>query len=133
MDDKETIIQRIFSLFSQSKKTQEDVADEMNICRNTFCNIIYGKTQNIYKYIPDLARVFDVSEDYILHGGKGEKTDSDAVLRASGNEHEQIEALKNAYEEQIAELQRQLKEKDDSLVKAINTINTLVAKQEKND
>lgn len=122
MDDK-AIIARINALFYKSGMTQQEAADSIGLCRNAFCNLIYGKTKNFYKHIPALAKLFGVTEDYLT--GFSEETHAGGRLEEPDNFKEQRDRLVREYEDRIEALQSQIRRMDDELTVRKGYIDTL--------
>jgi len=61
-----SIGQKLLILRSQTKYSRQDIADKLGINQKTYANWESEKTEPSASYIPELAKVFDVTIDELF-------------------------------------------------------------------
>lgn len=98
----ESIIANIERLREESGMSQDAVAIKIGKARNTYGNIVRGKTRILNENIQALADVFGVSVEEILLGYKPVNPSSH-TLRDNDNHQEQLHRLTEDYERRLSE------------------------------
>lgn len=125
----ETIIANIERLREETGLSQDAVAIRIGISRNTYGNIVRGKTRILNENLQPLAEVFGVSIEEMLLGYKP-CTPSSMILKDNDNHQEQLHRLTEDYERRLSEdrvkIEGQAKQLD-TLEKYVKTLQDMVA------
>lgn len=57
------VVNKIAEMRMKKNRDQQSVAEELGVCRQTYMNIEHAKDYSIFKYTPDLAKMFDCKEE----------------------------------------------------------------------
>ena len=98
----ESIIKNIERLREERGMSQDAVAIKIGKARNTYGNIVRGKTRILNENLQALADVFGVSVEEILLGYKPSDPSS-LTLKDNDNHREQMHKLTEDYERRLSE------------------------------
>lgn len=120
----ESIIRQLERLRNEKGLSQEQVSGIIGTCRNTYGNLVRGKTKILNENLPALAELYGVSVEEILLGYKPVDPSSN-TLRDNNNFQEQKQALIDDYEKRLAVDRELLAQKDKVIASHETTIHTL--------
>lgn len=122
--DEKSIIDNLERMRSDRGFTQNEVAEKIGISRNTYVNLISGRTKVISEHLQPLSLLFGVELEELLLGYKPIKS---TELKLQGyNEFEELRlALVNKYEDELSAMKEKIKEKDETIGDLRNHIKTL--------
>lgn len=120
----ESVIRNIERLRVERGMSQERVAAMIGKTRNTYGNLVGGKTRILNENLQPLSKVFDVSVEELVLGYKPQDT------REPDKHAEQIRSLTAHYEDLLAkerEKSADLQDKVDTLKGYVKTLQDMVA------
>lgn len=120
----ESIIKNIEHLREERGMSQDLVAIKIGKSRNTYGNIVRGKTKILNENLQALADVFEVSVEEILLGYKP-SAPSSHTLRDNDNHREQMHQLTEDYERRLSEARLKIEGQTKQIVTLENYVKTL--------
>jgi len=122
--DEKSIIDNLENKRLEKGFTQSEIAEKIGIARNTYVNLISGRTRVISEHLQPLADLLGVGLDELLLGYKPFK-ESDSLLKDSNGFEEQRLALIKKYEDDLTAMRDRLKYRDETIADLRNHIKTL--------
>lgn len=113
--DNPSIKRRISRLREEKGYTQQNMADMLDIDRNTYRSIETGKTELIYKRMEDIARILGVSVETLITGVH--EQDEDGLSARLEEERaaysKKVDSLTKGYDDRVSALEKDLKAKEE--------------------
>jgi len=112
--DEQSIIGNLESKRQEKGLTQNELAERIGIARNTYVNLVSGKTKVINEHLRPIADVLGIGLDELLLGYKPDKT-PEALLKDVNDFEEQRLSLIRKYEDDLAAMRDKLNGKDETI------------------
>ncbi|MCQ2182816.1 MAG: helix-turn-helix domain-containing protein [Bacteroidales bacterium] len=122
--DEKSIIDNLERVRQENGLSQNEVAEKIGISRNTYVNLVSGKTKVINEYLQPLSELFGITLEELLLGYRPAKT-SETRLQELNDFEEMRLALVNRYENELSSLKDKLRDKDETIIDLRNHIKTL--------
>lgn len=108
--DNRSVKQRICKLREERGVSQKKMADQLGIDRNTYREIESGRTEIIYKRLPEIAGLLGVSLEALFSGEEGS---GDGLEEAKAEYGAQMKRISDSYDVRLRELEKELRAKDE--------------------